>query len=51
MCLCRFVALRVTLNHLWCGLLSRIQIEVIDKSWHTGRNESVLQFQVVFVDW
>ena len=45
MCLCRFVALRVTLNRLCCGLLSRIQLRVIDQSWHTGRNESVLHFQ------
>ena len=49
MCLCRFVALRVTLNNLCCGLLSRIQIKVIDQSWHTGRNESVSHFQVVCV--
>ena len=45
MCLCRFVALRVTLNHLCCGLLSRIQLRVIDQSCHTGRNESALRFQ------
>ena len=51
MCLCRFVALRVTLNILCCGLLSRIQLRVIDRSWHTGRNESVLRFQVVCVLW
>ena len=49
MCLCRFVALRVTLHRLCCGLLSRIQLRVIDQSWHTGRNESVLHFQVVCV--
>ena len=41
MCLCRFVALRVTLNNLCCVLLSRIQLKVIDQSWHTGQNESV----------
>ena len=51
MCLCRFVALRVTLNPLCCGLLSRIHLRVIDQSWYTGRNESVLHFQVVCVVW
>ena len=50
-CLFRFVALRVTLNHLCCAFLSRIQLRIIDQSWHTGRNESVLHFQVVCVVW
>ena len=49
MCLCRFAAHRVTLHNLCCGLLSRIQLKVIDQSWHTGRSESVLHFQDVCV--
>ena len=51
MCLCRIEALRVTLNNLCCGLLSRIQLRVIDQSWYTGPNESVVHFQVVCVVW
>ena len=54
MCLPRFVAICVTFNDLCCrtkrcGLLSRIHLWVTDQSWHTGPNDSVLHFELVFV--
>ena len=54
MCLSRFVAFCVTFNDLCCrtkrcGLLSRIHLWVTDQSWHTGPNDSVLHFELVFV--
>ena len=53
-CLFRFVAFRVTFNGLicWtkrCGLLSRIHLCAMDKTWQTGPNEFVLHFEIVFV--
>ena len=52
--LSRFVAFRVTFNDLRCrtqrcGLLSQIQLRLMNQSWQTGPNESVLHFEVVFV--
>ena len=32
-----------------CGLLSLLPLKVANQSWHTGPNETVLHFQVVFV--
>ena len=54
MCLFTFVAFRVTFDGLccWmqlCGLLSLLPLKVASQSWHTGPNETVLHFQVVFV--
>ena len=54
MCLFTFVAFRVTFDGLccWmqlCGLLSLLPLKVANQSWHTGPNETVLHFQVVFV--
>ena len=53
-CLFSFVAFRVTFDGLccWlqlCGLLSLLPLKVANQSWHTGPNETVLHFQVVFV--
>ena len=48
-CLFRFVSFGVTFNDICCGLLSRIALGVTDQSWHTGPNESVVHFEVVFV--
>ena len=54
MCLFTIVAFRVTFDGLccWmqlCGLLSLLPLKVANQSWHTGPNETVLHFQVVFV--
>ena len=55
LCVCpRFVAICVTFNDLCfrtkrCGLLSRIHLWVTHQSWHTGPNDSVLHFELVFV--
>ena len=35
-----------------CGLLSLLPLKVANQSWHTGPNETVLHFQVVFaISW
>ena len=45
----RFVAFHVSFNNLCSGLLSRIHLRVINQSWQTVPNESVLHFEVDFV--
>ena len=48
MCLCRFVAFRVTLT-TYAVAYCHARLEITDQSWHTGPNESVLRFKVVLV--
>ena len=53
MCLCRFVAFRVSYRILCCltkryDLLSHMHLRVRDQSWQTGPNDSVSHFKVVF---
>ena len=54
MCFSWFVAIPVPFNDLccWtqcCGSLSRTQLRLMDQSWQTSPNESVLHFEIVFV--
>ena len=51
MCLCRFVAFRVTLNDFCCGLFSRLHLRVTNQSWQTGPNESAFPFRSCFCSW
>ena len=53
-CLFPFVAFCANFDGLWpwtqlCGLLSPLPLKAANQSWHTGPNETVLHFQVVFV--
>ena len=50
MCLSRFLAFRVTFRIYRCGLLSRIHLREMNQVWQSGPSESVLHFEVVFVE-
>ena len=48
MCLGRIVAFRVTLT-TYAVAYCHARLEITDQSWHTGPNDLVLHFEVVFV--
>ena len=47
--LCHFQRFMVLNATLWLTVTHTVHVKVMDQSWHTGPNDSVLHFELVFV--